>query len=261
MTAKILHLDIETAPNIAAVWGMWEQNAIWFESEWYMLTWAAKWHGEDHVYYNSLHHHPEFNGDHRNDRPLVETLIPYLHEADIIVGQNVDKFDLRKIKARCLEFGIKPPRPYKTVDTLKVARKHFALNSYSLDNIAKMLKVGRKMPTGGKQLWKDCFDGNRRAFEKMLAYNIEDVELLERVYTKLLPWTDNHPGLGVYAADTGKPICRNCGEDKLKSDGYAYLSKGKYQAYLCKSCGKWQRDTTNLLTKEHRKNITMGVIS
>ena len=43
--AKILILDIETAPIRAKVWGIWNQNISidQIESDWFILTWAAKW--------------------------------------------------------------------------------------------------------------------------------------------------------------------------------------------------------------------------
>src|SRR3990167_3818406 len=42
---KILLFDIETTPNLAYVWGKYEQDVIQYKSEWYMLSWSAKWLG------------------------------------------------------------------------------------------------------------------------------------------------------------------------------------------------------------------------
>ena len=49
MSSKVLILDIEISPSLAAVWGLWKQNVsltnLLGESE--VLCWAAKWEGED----------------------------------------------------------------------------------------------------------------------------------------------------------------------------------------------------------------------
>ena len=90
-----------------------------------------------------------------------------LDEADIIIAHNGDRFDLRKIKARFLSNGIMPPMPYKTIDTLKVARKEFALTSNKQDYITKLLGVQEKLDTDF-QLWVDCMDGYIDALKRII---------------------------------------------------------------------------------------------
>ena len=54
---KILLLDIESSPNTAHVWGLWQQNVSinqLMESS-YVLCYAAKWLGEDEVHFDSVH--------------------------------------------------------------------------------------------------------------------------------------------------------------------------------------------------------------
>ncbi len=54
--AKILIIDIETAPIRGWVWGIWNQNVSidQIQSDWFVLTWAAKWLFEDKVYSGCL---------------------------------------------------------------------------------------------------------------------------------------------------------------------------------------------------------------
>jgi len=49
--SKILILDIETAPLLANLWGIWNQNVQLdnIYCDWFILTWAAKWLFEDKV--------------------------------------------------------------------------------------------------------------------------------------------------------------------------------------------------------------------
>ena len=50
--ARVLILDIETAPMLGYIWGMWKQNVAinQLQSDWFCFTWAAKWLFEDRVY-------------------------------------------------------------------------------------------------------------------------------------------------------------------------------------------------------------------
>jgi len=54
---RILVLDIETSPNLAWVWGMWDQNVginQLVESQ-TVLCFAARWLGEKKVHFHSVH--------------------------------------------------------------------------------------------------------------------------------------------------------------------------------------------------------------
>ena len=41
--AKVLFYDIETAPNLAYVWGKYQQDAIEIPRSWYMMAFGYKW--------------------------------------------------------------------------------------------------------------------------------------------------------------------------------------------------------------------------
>ena len=45
---RVLLFDIETAPILGYVWSLWEQNVglNQIHSDWYVLSWAAKWLGD-----------------------------------------------------------------------------------------------------------------------------------------------------------------------------------------------------------------------
>ena len=53
---KILFLDIETAPNKAYVWGLFDQNiaANQVEQSSYTLCWSAKWLGDSRMMQGSV---------------------------------------------------------------------------------------------------------------------------------------------------------------------------------------------------------------
>ena len=236
---KTLVFDIETAPNLGWVWGKWEQNVIATEQEWYMLSFAAKWLGERKIYSYSL---PDFKGyrkDPQNDRALVLRLWKMLDDADVVVAHNGDKFDIRKANARFLVHGFSPPAPYLSIDTLKVARAKFKFDSNRLDDLGEYLNLGRKMSTGGFQLWLKCMQGDLAAWKQMVKYNRQDVRLLEKVYLHLRPWMTNHPNINL--VDTKENACPTCGSDNIQKRGHSFTRVNKFQRYQCMDCGSWSR--------------------
>lgn len=243
--AKILFIDIETSPNLSYMWGHYEQNALAVESYWHLLSFSAKWLGGKSVT-KGLIDYPGYRSDKENDKKLVADIWKLLDEADIVIGHNVNAFDLKKINARFSFHKLLPPSPYKTVDTLTVARRHFAFHSNKLNDLCVFLGVGQKISTGGFELWKKCMEGDSASWKKMKAYNKNDVDILEKVYLELRPWM-SHPNMGMFSKGI---VCPNCSSDKLQARGFAINKTTKYRRFQCQSCGTWSRNTTN--EQDHR---------
>ena len=132
--AKILLVDIETAPSKAYIWSLWtEPNSMKFViSDWYMLCWYAKWLDKKQVVGASLLEAKQYKKDPENDSILVKKVWALLDEADIVVGHNVAKFDIPSMNTRFLLHGLTPPSPYKIVDTLTIARRSFNFMSTTI---------------------------------------------------------------------------------------------------------------------------------
>jgi hypothetical protein len=208
------------------------------ESDWYMLCWCAKWLGQDTIYHSALPDFDLYGEDAVDDRGVVYELWDLLDEADVVVAHNAVKFDIKKINTRFLIHDLSPPSPYRVVDTLRIARQHFAFMSNKLNDLGETLKIGNKQDTGGFQLWKDCLAGDPVAWKKMVSYCKQDIRLLENVYHTLLPYASGVPNHGTYA---GGLICSRCGSDNIERRGYAYTPLSKFQRYACKDCGSWSR--------------------
>lgn len=227
---KILLFDLETSPNLAYVWGKYEQNVIAYKKEWELLSVAYKWLGESKVYCLTREDYKD-----KSDKQLSKALRNLLNEADIVIAHNGDEFDIKKSNAKFVEHNLGPTAPFQKIDTKKLAKKYFKFNSNSLDDLGNLLGVGRKMKTGGFDLWLDCMAGKSSAWKQMAEYNKQDVLLLERVYLKLLPWADQHPNVSMLANVTDG--CPKCGHRKLESKGVRF----NYRRYICKGCGGYCR--------------------
>ncbi len=253
---KVLLLDIETAPLLGYVWGLWENNVSLnqIHTDWFILSWSAKWLGdpERKVMYQDQRNAPKIEDDSR----LLKGIWTLLDEADIIITQNGRSFDQRKLQARFVLNGMQPPSTYKHIDTKVLAQKHFAFTSHKLEYMSdklctkyKKLKV-RKFQ--GFEMWSECLKGNRKAWKAMEEYNKYDVLSLEELYNKLIPW-DSTINFSLYADDS-EHRC-TCGSTSFRKRGYFYTSTGKYQRYRCLKCGKETRSRDNLMSKLKRKSL------
>lgn len=236
---RILVYDIEITPSLGYVWGKWKQNVIEFDQEWYMMSFAYKWLDERKTHVHALPDYKTYKKDPEDDSELVRALWELFNEADVVIAHNGDKFDQKKSNARFITHGLTPPSPYRTVDTLKVARKYFGFNSNRLDDLGNYFEVGRKMQHEGFELWKKCMQGNMAAWKKMKRYNKQDVRLLQQVYERMLPWIDNHPSLNLMSGNLDK--CPKCGDGELVKDGIRYNKSTVMQEYKCKQCGGYSR--------------------
>lgn len=249
MKPKILHLDIENCPSLGWYYDLWKEgNIVGNKSEWYILSVAWRWAHEKKTRVAALVDYPLYKKESENDRALLEQVWKLLDEADIVVAHNGDKFDLPKLNARFFLHGMKPPSPYKTVDTYKVAKKYFKLSSNRLDSIARALKIGHKLPNTGFDLWRGCMAGDKKSWALMKRYNMHDVNLLVEVYLKMLPWMQNHPNYGVFL---GEDACRNCGNTNLQRRGHEPTKTGLKQRFQCvkkhngqPGCGAWSYGTS-----------------
>jgi hypothetical protein len=242
-TPPIAFLDIETAPCLGWVWQKWEADVIEFKAQWYILSFAVKWFGEKKVRTYALPDYPLFAEDPENDRELVQELWSVLDRAEVVVAHNGDKFDVRKSNARFIFHGLNPPTPFKTIDTLKIARRHFNFTSNKLDDLGQYLGVGRKIPNTGKHLWLGCMRGDEKSWRAMRKYNSQDVTLLEKIYLKLRPWATNHPNLEIYVRGQ---ICPMCLSPQLHQRGYSLTRTGKRARFQCQACGTWSKGTEHI---------------
>jgi hypothetical protein len=226
---RVLTLDIETAPNVGHVWGLWQQNVglpQLLESG-YVLCFAAKWEHEDKVRF------------HRHD--VAKHAHALLSQADVIVHYNGTKFDIPWLQSEMVRAGMVPPAPFAQVDLCGVVKQRFRFPSNKLEYVASELLGEGKAPTGGHHTWIGCMAGDPKAWARMREYNEADVLLTERLYQRLKPWI-KLPNPALYGdADVAEKTCPGCGSSDVRKRGLAYTTLTSYQRYQCVACGRWGR--------------------
>lgn len=210
-----------------------------------VLCWSARWVGTKKMMF-FRHDHPEF----------LSKLKDLLDEADAVLTYNGRRHDIPLLNREFIKAGITPPSPYKHVDLLETAKKQFKFPSNKMQHLLTELKLGSKMDHEGFPLWIKCLQNDRAAWKVMKAYNIQDVEMLEKLYYKLLPWIVSHPNMSLFSEDT---VCPTCASANLQSRGSYHTQTQSYKRFVCLDCGHWSRTRYTELDKTTRKKILSGI--
>ena len=236
---KILFWDIETSYMQKQGFSLYP-NFISPDNimiDWHLICAAWRWEGQKRVSAVSLlDDKKRFEKNHHDDEFVIRKLHSVLEEADFVVAHNGDQFDIKKFNTRAIFHGLDPLPPFKTIDTLKMAKRTFKFSSNRLDYIAKFLGVGRKIKTSN-ELWIKCYLGDKKAIREMVTYNKMDVEVLQNVYDKLKPYDQGSQlNMGLFTGEVG---CPSCTSKNFQSRGYTITRVSRYRRYQCKDCGKW----------------------
>lgn len=236
---KVLTIDIENYAAHVRTWGLFKQNIglnqIVEPSRTFGV--AYKWYHEKQAHFLS-----EFDME---PEVMFQRVHELLSEADIVLHYNGTSFDLPHLNKHFVMLRMNPPRPYKQIDLLRVARKQFNFMSNKLDFVAGELGLGSKTSHDGFDLWTRCEQGDKKAQQLMTKYAKQDVVLTEKLYNVLLPWIPNHPHLGQWTANPWS--CPNCGADidpETREDRTAKTFNQQYNSFQCVDCGHWVRSTT-----------------
>lgn len=251
---KILFIDIELKPILAQVWALWDQNVglNQIQEDWSILSYCAKWKGSDDIIYEDL----EGSDDFEDDSKLLDSLWKLLNEADIVVGQNSKRFDIKKINSRLVLNGYPKPSTFRQIDTLLIAKAQFGFTSNKLQYMTdKLCTKYKKLDHGkfaGHLLWSECMKGNPEAWAEMRDYNINDVLSLEELYDILSSWDSTLPNFDVYVDEI-------LDMSVWEEDGFHYSNIGKYKRYRNKITGQQKRSRVNLLPKEKRDSMLANI--
>jgi len=232
MSYKLLLLDIETAPTLAYVWKLFDENIstdqIVRPSR--VICWAAQWHGTRKV---------EFGSEWGDGRPkMLKRIHGLLNEADAVITYNGDRFDLPKLMGEFAVARLGSPGPVTSIDLYKTVRK-LGYQSGKLAFVGPHLEIGEKVKHEGFRLWAQVEAGDEKARRKMERYNKQDTRLLGTLYERLKPYVVNHPYLGL----TGKSSCPACGSVKVQRKGTRRTKAFIIERLHCQECGTWSDGT------------------
>lgn len=236
---KILLFDLETSPITGRVWGLFDQNISLNQivSDWHLMSWAAKWLGdpESSIMYMDQSKVKNVGDDYK----IVKALWKLLDDSDIVLAHNANSFDVKKINARFAHYKLPPPSSYKVIDTLRIAKRHFAFTSNKLEYLTNKFCVKYRKSLhkqfSGFDLWKECLNGNKKAWKEMKDYNILDVLAMEELYLNHLMKWDKTINFNNLSGGVG--IKCNCGSTRFNLKGFRYTKNARFKKLACSKCG------------------------
>lgn len=245
---RIVLWDIETVQNLVASFTLWQRGGLSLPhrnvmQERYIVTASWKLLSEPKVQSVSVLDDPKrYKRAPNDDRYVCEQLHKMLSSADVIVAHNGDDFDIRWTEGRMLFHGLDPLPPILKIDTKKIAKARFNLNSYRLDYLCRYLGLGQKMEIDPER-WLEILRNDkhaRSAIKQMEAYNKVDIELLEKLFKKLQPFMPNHVNRQLFGGRPG--TCPRCGSQGIERREFHYAQTRVYPRMRCKKCKGWFRD-------------------
>lgn len=230
---KRLFFDIETSPMTVYTWRTgWKLN-IGTDNiieDWKIICISYKWEHEDKV--KNL----TWDKD-QDDKQMLLDFIKIANKADELIAHNGDRFDIKKIRTRCIYHRIPMFPKYRTLDTLKKAKSGFNFNSNRLDYIAKFLGVGAKVEHEGFNMWVKCLQGDKQALKDMVYYCDGDIVVLEDVFFVLQNYILNNTHAGVNNGKL-KASCPNCSSEDVALLKNNFTAKGTIKRQVeCQPCG------------------------
>jgi len=235
MKPNVFYFDIEISPNTGRFWRnkyLGEVAIIEVLEESQILCYGYKW-GDGKIGIRSQRHDPDYKVGVLSDKWLIQQLRDDLDKADIVIGQNSDKFDVKFFNSRCVMHGIKPPSAFKTYDTLKINKKHFSHLENNLKSLTKRYGITQKVEHSGfmTMLYK-VMAGDWREMEK---YCKGDIQATYELFNRVLEWEKIQKPTW-----QTKRNCPTCGSNNTQSRGQ---NSGGYRRFCCIDCLKADRDS------------------
>lgn len=180
--------------------------------------------------------------DVNDDKQLCIKAREILEDADAVVFQNGDRFDMPYFNTRLIKHGLQPLPNIPTIDLKKVSKRHIFLLSNSLKNQALYLTNDRKMDHGlGWELWEHTHNKIKKYMSIMSKYCRQDVDVMEPIFKVYRPFIKNIPNHNLFQGPGTQNVCPNCGGTRLKSHGWRYTKTNSYRRYMCLGCGSVSR--------------------
>lgn len=227
---KILIYDIETTRVKAWVWWSGKQfvsgDSLIDEPK--IITIAYKWLGEDDI--------TVLTWDEKlSDKQLLEKFLKVYNSADMVIGQNNDRFDNRWVNARAMKYGLDVNTFVRSFDIMRETKRLFRLPSYSMKYITNYLGIQTKLEHEGIKMWEKIQTGTpeeqKEYLQKMVEYNRQDIVATEDMYLTLRKYMGHKTHFGVLNGQE-RFTCPNCGGKNVSLDKTTVTPAGTVQRVM-----------------------------
>lgn len=217
---------------------------------------CAKWYDSDEIIRLS-----EWDKGGRGQ--FLKNVHALMSQADIIVGHNLDNADIPWLEGD-LYFprighkhrpNLPPLPPFKTVDTLKVARRFKSGIAFkSLNALCQILEIPAKTDEYDRDRMERAVAGSEEDRERLIDYCAGDVIATQGLYDWFRPHIKNHPAL--FVDGRGKmTVCNRCGHETAPTARRYVANVLSYSMLKCTNCHGYSR----LSIEPERMSAVRGV--
>lgn len=233
---KIISFDLEVSPALGYFYPpTWETGILKVEERQKLMSFAWQVVGERKIHAKNLSQMDTYKVDPRNDKLLTIELHKVMSDADILLGQNSDQFDVKMANYFFIMNGLEPVPPTKYIDTKKIAKRYFRFANNTLDNLGEELGFGGKTKVKHSDIWTDCFlDKDPKSWKMMDKYCKNDVDKTTKIYLKMRPFMHSHPSLSRISGEWNS--CPRCGSFSYRLKAYRTTNTSRYHQYQCLEC-------------------------
>lgn len=233
---RIVSFDIEVSPALGYFYPpTYETGILKIEERQKLMSFAWQVVGEKKIHALCLYDMDTYKVDPQCDKLLAIELHKVMSEADILLGQNSDAFDIKMANYFFIKNGLEPIAPTKSIDTKKIAKRYFRFANNKLDNLGEELGVGGKTKITYKDLWVDAFlHGDKKSWKLMNIYCRNDVRVTTEIYLKMRGFMHSHPSLSRISGEWDS--CPRCGSYSFRIKSYRTTNTARYHQYQCNDC-------------------------
>lgn len=230
---KILLFDVETKPVKIWAWRTGKQvirhDQIVDGEKFDIICIGYKWLHEKKIHCLDW-------GKAQNSEKMIQQFTEVVEQADIVVGQNSDPFDIKQINTQRMLHRQKPIAWPISEDLRKQIKKHFYVTSSSLEYMSKLLTGEGK----GKMTFSDWVkivdQKSSSALSKMKKYCKRDVLKTQQVWQRIQPYITPKANRSLIL-NGHRDGCKSCGSITFYKDGVNYGASKTTQRLRCNACG------------------------
>ena len=132
--------------------------------------------------------YPDWVANRANDSVIVNDIAREVSRHAVVVTHYGSRFDIPYLRAKMVKYGIPPLPPMFGVDTYSIAKANFKVSRRRLAALAEYFQLGKKEGVEGNLWVEAAMTGSKEAMDKIVAHNMVDVEILEKLAAISFPY-------------------------------------------------------------------------
>lgn len=153
-----------------------------------ILSACIKPFGEEPIVFRADEYNRKWTtGDRKNDKAITAAILEELAKHAVIVV-HYGSFDIRYINAKAVRYDLPTLPNMFVMDTYSLAKSSLQVSRRRLDALASYFFGETKTIVEGELWMKAGMDGDIKALDEIVAHNIQDCILLERLAQVLFPF-------------------------------------------------------------------------